>query len=111
VPTYSPIYEIIKQKQKEADRMKLPSLSRINIEFHEEIISMTPQARKLKALLNSGANIDYQDTEGYTALMLAADSQNDRIAEYLLKQGANPLLKNKSGETAKCQTACKTDPL
>ena len=32
--------------------------------------------------------------------MKALDAQNDRIAEYLLRQGASPFVQNKYGEIA-----------
>ncbi|MBA2648779.1 MAG: ankyrin repeat domain-containing protein [Legionella sp.] len=48
-----------------------------------------------------GAEINYQNDKGYTALMFALDMQNDRIAEYLLTSGANPLLKNRHNKTAR----------
>ena len=59
------------------------------------------KAREIKKLLNRNADINYQaEDDGYTALMIAIDAQNDRIAEYLLNQGANPLIKNKNNEIA-----------
>ncbi len=80
---------------------EIPRLLQLNIQFHEEIVSPLPKTRKLKELLNNGADIDYQNQEGYTALMLATDNKNEQIVEYLLRLGANPLLQNKDGETAK----------
>lgn len=51
--------------------------------------------RQLKELLVKGAAINYQSIEnGYTALMFAVINQHDRITEYLLRQGANPFIKN-----------------
>ncbi len=57
---------------------------------------------QVKALIDPGVNLDCQNsTNGYTPLMHALDAQNEKVAEYLLSQGANPLIKNKSGETAR----------
>lgn len=46
------------------------------------------------------AQIDYQDSYGNTALLYLIKYGNDRLAEYLLKKGANPCLANHLGETA-----------
>ena len=94
----SPIMDLIRSKQKEMDLMKESTQARLNRELQEEVESISPHARKIKSLLESGADINHQNTEGYTVLMLAADNQNDRLVEYLLKQGADPLLPNKHDE-------------
>jgi ankyrin repeat protein len=59
----------------------------------------------IKALLNAGADPDVKtqrpNDDQCTALMLCAkDPLNDAAIEILLKCGANPLLKNRSGKTA-----------
>ena len=104
----STIFQLI-QKKETLDRLqKRPQAApttatpagQLNIDFYEEIISPTPQTKKIKSILKRGANINYQDEDGYTAVMLAVDNQNDRIAEYLLNEGADPLLKNTYGEIA-----------
>lgn len=67
----------------------------INIRLFREARSAIPSVRQLKQLLVLGADINYQNAEnGYTALMVAVAGFHDRIVEYLLKQGANPLIKN-----------------
>ncbi len=74
---------------------------RKNERFHHWVKKFDVTTSDIKSHLSHGADINYQDhSNGYTALMIAVDAQNERIAEYLLKQGANPLLKNKSGELA-----------
>ena len=60
--------------------------------------------KRIDALLALGSDINYQDSEGFSPLMYAVDSNNERIAEYVLNCGANPFLKNKSGNTAKTLT-------
>ncbi len=61
-----------------------------------------PRARNLKKALVDGADINYQSQQnGFTALMYVVSGQYDRIAEYLLYQGANPLLRNDNNQTAK----------
>lgn len=56
--------------------------------------------REVRGYLDQGAQIDYQGEKGFTALMLAADNNNEQIVEYLLEQGANPSIKNASNELA-----------
>ena len=50
----------------------------------------------IEMLLSHGCNIDSRDGGGDTALMRAATLGNTEVVEYLLAQGANPLLKNRS---------------
>jgi len=87
-------------KERDKDNKEESVLS-LNKALHEETNSITPRARKIKELLDKGADINHQDEQdGYTVLMLAVDNQQDRIAEYLFKQGADPSIKNKYGESA-----------
>jgi len=96
----SPVLELLnlkikeKQQQNDSPRVKLSKL------LQQEVITMDCQVRNIKQLLNKGADINYQDESGFTALMLAVDRQNDRVAEYLLNQGADPRLPNKDHEIA-----------
>lgn len=58
-------------------------------------------ARSLRKYLALGANINCQTIEqGFTPLMIAAQGHYARIAEYLLKLGADPLIKNKEQRIA-----------
>lgn len=69
--------------------------------LQQEINSKTTRSRRIKQLIDLGADINYQaEDDGYTALMLAVDADNQRITEYLLTLGANPLLCNHSYEIA-----------
>lgn len=71
-----------------------------NEKWIEIAASGLPRARNLKRALVNGAGIDYQSQQnGYTALMCVVSVQHDRIAEYLLSLGANPLLKNNNNQT------------
>lgn len=73
----------------------------INIRLFREARSAIPSVRQLKQLLVLGADINYQNAEnGYTALMVAVAGFHDRIVEYLLQQGANPLIKNHNHKIA-----------
>jgi ankyrin repeat protein len=70
-----------------------------------------------KLLLNKGAKVNARmqsriDSEGRTALMLAANLGNIDIVKLLLKYGANPLLRSSSGKTARdyaLRSLAKTD--
>lgn len=56
--------------------------------------------KRAKELLKSGADINYQDGIGFTALMYAAADANTRLVKHLLLHGANAGLTNRSGFTA-----------
>lgn len=72
----------------------------LNNRLIEAASTLLPQVRLLKNCLIAGANINYQNLEGETALMQAVRMQYDRVVEYLLKQGANPLLVNQHNQMA-----------
>ncbi|MCQ2966596.1 MAG: ankyrin repeat domain-containing protein [Alphaproteobacteria bacterium] len=46
-------------------------------------------------LINNGADVNYQDIDGVTALMIASSNQNWATINQLLKNGANPNLRAK----------------
>jgi ankyrin repeat protein len=54
----------------------------------------------VKNLISYGANINVQDSEGMTPLMLAAQYGYPSVAQVLLAKGANRNLKNHYGHTA-----------
>ncbi len=54
----------------------------------------------VQLLFKSGANLDAQDCEGMTPLMMAVQSGQPKLVEELLLLGANAGLKNKEGQTA-----------
>ncbi|MFZ9469759.1 MAG: ankyrin repeat domain-containing protein [Rickettsiales bacterium] len=53
-----------------------------------------------KILIESGANPNLADNEGYTPLMRASLSASPEVVEYLLKNGAKPGIFNSQNETA-----------
>lgn len=53
-----------------------------------------------RVLLNHGADINAVTVNGETALMFAAKNAKSDVVAYLLKNGANAKLKDKSGNTA-----------
>ncbi|HHF7349551.1 TPA: ankyrin repeat domain-containing protein [Legionella feeleii] len=86
----------------------------LNIRLFREARSVIPSVRQLKQLLVLGADINYQNAEnGYTALMFAVAGFHDRIVEYLLQQGANPLIKNHNHKIASelIPSSCSVYPI
>lgn len=57
-------------------------------------------SKKLKQLLKSGVNIDYQDEYGDTFLMSSITYENYAVAKWLIKNGANTQIQSKAGDTA-----------
>jgi hypothetical protein len=53
----------------------------------------------LQALIDAGCKLNLQDAGGRTALMYA-DLERPDIAELLLKNGADPKIRNQEGRTA-----------
>ena len=60
------------------------------------IASTVGSVAAIKMLLSRGCSIDSRDDGGDTPLMHAARCGNTKVVEYLLAQGANPLLRNTS---------------
>ncbi|MBX9586265.1 MAG: hypothetical protein K2X50_03305 [Gammaproteobacteria bacterium] len=97
----SPIYTLLKEKEKELEGAKLPAAERYGQLLLEHIVTLDANARQIEEYLDLGADVNYQDSKGISALMLAVDKQNERLAEFLLKCNADPLLKNNRGNTAR----------
>ena len=57
-------------------------------------------AEMCRGLLDKGADINAQDDQGYSALMLASLQGNSALVSILLTKGANPALKSEEGLTA-----------
>ncbi len=61
---------------------------------------------RMQEQLNQGAQIDFSlEENGYTALMLAVDGNDERAVEFLLRNGANPWKKNIYGTKARYLSA------
>ena len=60
------------------------------------IASTVGSVAAIEMLLSRGCSIDSRDDGGDTPLMHAARCGNTKVVEYLLAQGANPLLRNTS---------------
>lgn len=54
----------------------------------------------LTLLIQHGADVNLQDDQGYTALMLAARTNRPEVVRFLLGHSANPELTNHEGKTA-----------
>jgi len=54
----------------------------------------------MQLLIDKGAQVNAQDTQGYTALMIAAKVGQMAGVEFLLAKGASVNLKNNNGQTA-----------
>ena len=54
----------------------------------------------IEFLLDQGADLDLQDSDGWSALMEASANKNECIVKFLLEKGANPNLQNKLGNTS-----------
>ncbi len=53
----------------------------------------------IEYLVSKGLDVNAQDDNGVTPLMIAADAGSSEKVQYLLSKGADPFAKNKSGET------------
>ena len=71
-----------------------------NTRLINAIDTLIPRVRDIKKLLTEGANINHKTINGHTPLMIASAKQHDRIVDYLLRQGADPLIKNKEHKIA-----------
>jgi ankyrin repeat protein len=54
--------------------------------------------KKVSALIKGGTNLDHQDVEGSSALMLCMRMNSDTSLNLLLESGADPTLRNRKGE-------------
>ena len=66
----------------------------------ENRVLITECCRALDLLLKGSANIDFQDDNGYSALMTASESGCVPITSRLLDEHADTFLKNREGKTA-----------
>ena len=66
----------------------------------ETAITSVQGMEELEKILNAGQNIDEQQANGNTALIIACMTGHDNIVQYLLERGANPNIANTAGNTA-----------
>ena len=67
---------------------------------HDPVWNAQLQVGSVKALIESGAELDAQDSNGATPLHRAVRARCAGVVEFLLEKGANPEVRNKSGSTA-----------
>ena len=66
--------------------------------------------QKVKELVQEGCDVNESDDCGWTPLISATSSGYDRIAAFLLENGANPNLKTKQGRDAFFYAVSKCQP-
>lgn len=64
----------------------------------------------VKTLIKAGANLDLQDQEGFTALMMAIQKKYNEAAKVLLEAGASLDLQNQKGLTALMIAVTNSNP-
>jgi ankyrin repeat protein len=64
------------------------------------VAALENQIELVKLLVDAGANINHQNQEGLTALMMAADMGNAEIVEHFLQHRADRSLKDANGMLA-----------
>ncbi len=72
--------------------MKINSADTGRISLNRQMKTQGHQAQQVKKLLQAGANADYQDEHGTTALMDACANGHVETVEVLLSHGADPNL-------------------
>lgn len=60
-----------------------------------------------KNLVKAGAELNVQDNEGNTPLLIALENGKEKAARYLIKSGADYTVQNSSGDTAMSLAAAK----
>jgi len=78
--------------------------------IQEERVGIEPQVffqsvksgdyAEVKRLIGEGADVNAQNSEGWTALMLASDQENPAIAKLLIDEGADVNIQDNEGWTA-----------
>ncbi len=76
--------------------------SKYDLDLNERLLKMAKQGENdaIQTLLGKGAEIDYQDKFGHTALMGAAMDNRLTTIDFLMAWGANPTAKNNFGLNA-----------
>jgi ankyrin repeat protein len=83
--------------------------SHTKLELDRALLVATLMERKdaVKALLDSGAEVDFRASDGRTPLILVAGKGNRDIVELLLHAGADASLTDQAGQTAQAVAAAK----
>lgn len=104
---FSPLYEAVKNNELETVKVLLAGGADTNLPLehdHKSSVLFLPaqknQVPLMIELLAHGALSNFQDEQGWTPLMVAAEQGNTRVVEILLNVAAKPNLKNQHGATA-----------
>ena len=65
-----------------------------------EVCRYSWKLKKIKELIDKGADINYQTVNGFSPLIVGVSWHNHDVVEYLLKNGANVDLQDASGWTS-----------
>jgi ankyrin repeat protein len=88
-------------KTKKVPRTQMGSiffkLFKSNTELHRA--AKKGDAKKIKALLDLGVDINYEGSSGCTALHIATDCGHEAVVRVLLDNGADPMVKSSEGRT------------
>ena len=88
-------------KSKKVQRAQMGSilfkLFKSNTELHRA--AKKGDAKKIKALIDSGADVNYEGSSGCTALHLATDGGHEAVVRLLLDNGADPRTRSSEGRT------------
>lgn len=91
----------LSDKTKKVPRAQMGSiffkLFKSNTELHRA--AKKGDAKKIKALLDLGVDVNYEGSSGCTALHLATDYGHETVVRVLLDNGANPSAKSSEGRT------------
>ncbi|DBA04470.1 TPA: hypothetical protein N0F65_010066 [Lagenidium giganteum] len=71
-----------------------------SLPLHHACYCEKPNIKVARLLIEAGSDVNEQDEQGYTPLMIAAKKDQKDIVQYLLKQGADSKAKNVMGEDA-----------
>jgi ankyrin repeat protein len=89
------------EKTKKVPRAQMGSiffkLFKSNTELHRA--AKKGDAKKIKALLGLGVDINYEGSSGCTALHLATDCGHEAAVRVLLENGADPTIRSSEGRT------------
>jgi len=88
-------------KTKKVQRAQMGSiffkLFKSNTELHRA--AKKGDAKKIKALIDLGADVNYEGSSGCTALHLATDGGHEAVVRLLLDNGADPTIRSSEGRT------------
>ncbi len=62
--------------------------------------AISDDVKTISSLLSAGESVNYQNCDGWTALMYAALLGNENSFHFLLKHGADKNIRNSDGKTA-----------